>query len=198
MTSLISLSKASKILGVDEKTLRRWDAAGTIKAVRTVGGHRRIPQEEIDRLLQVGESDGLRIKTLAYCRCSTHKQTENLERQIGRVLEFCNKNKWLVELYKEIGSGLNEKRREFKRLLKQISEPDTKRVVVEFKDRIARFGFAVFEQFCNSYGVELVIIEESEAKEFEQEFSEDIVSLITSYSARLYGRRGGRKRQCGK
>jgi predicted site-specific integrase-resolvase len=119
-----------------------------------------------------------------------------LERQVGRVLEFCNDNGWIVELFKEIGSGLNDNRKEFKRLLKQIATPETKRVVFEFKDRVTRFGFIMFEQYCLSFGVEVVAIEEAESKAFEQEFSEDIIAIIASYSARLYGRRGGRKKAC--
>ena len=143
MNEQLPLSKASKILGVTTKTLRNWDDAGKIKTIRTSGNHRRISIEEINRLK--GETPDLqRTKTLAYCRCSTKKQEENLERQVGRVLEHCYTNKWDVELYKDIGSGLNENRREFKKLLKRIADEDVARVVVEYKDRIARYGFEKF------------------------------------------------------
>lgn len=57
-----------------------------------------------------------------------------------------------------------------------------------------RYGFDTFKSFCESLGVTVNVLQEKESKEFEQEFSEDIVALIASYSARLYGRRGGRKR----
>lgn len=194
MTDLVSLSKASKILGVTTRTLVEWDNTGKMETVRTPGNHRRIPMEEIERLK--GENaDEQRVITLAYCRCSTEKQKENLERQVGRVLEYCLKNEWKVELFKDIGSGLNEERREFKRLLKRISSPDVKRIVVEYKDRLTRFGFETFTAYCKGFGVEVVVLEQSEVKEFEQEMAEDLVSLVTSYSARMYGRRGGRKKK---
>lgn len=161
---------------------------------RTQGGHRRIKRSEIDRLKGVVQDD-LRVTTLAYCRCSTRKQQENLERQVGRVLEFCCSNGWKVELLKDIGSGLNENRKFFKKLLKRIPEKDVKRVVVEYKDRISRYGFETFRSFCESYGVDVVVIQKDKEKEFEQELAEDMISLVTSYSARLYGRRGGRKKK---
>ncbi len=194
MTDLVSLSKASQILGVTTRTLVEWDNTGKIKAVRTPGNHRRIPMEEIERL-KGEDADEQRVVSLVYCRCSTDKQRENLERQVGRVLEHCLKNEWKAELFKDIGSGLNEERREFKRLLKRIPGSDVKRVVVEYKDRLTRFGFETFTAYCKGFGVEVVVLEEAEVKEFEQEMAEDLVSLVTSYSARMYGRRGGRRKR---
>jgi len=194
MIQLVTLSKASKLLGVTTKTLRNWDAEGKIKTERTVGKHRRIPQSEIDRLSGNVQTDK-QIVTLAYCRCSTLKQKDNLERQTGRVLEYCYKNKWQVELYKDIGSGLNENRQDFKKLIKRISVGDVKRIIIEYKNRLSRYGFDTFKSYCDTYKVDIVVIEDNEKKIFEQELAEDIVALVTSYSARLYGRRGGRPKK---
>jgi putative resolvase len=192
MKELVPLSKASKILGVTTKTLRNWDEAGKIKVVRTSGNHRRVPIEEIERI--AGRKQASRTKTLVYCRCPTQKQQENLERQVGRVLEQCSRMNWIAELYKDIGSGLNENRKDFRRLLKRLRDEDVARVVVEYKDRIARYGFETFRHYCESHGVEVVILNDSVKKEFEEEMTEDIISLVASYSARMYGRRGGRKK----
>jgi putative resolvase len=194
MTKHLSLSKASKILGITTQTLRAWDREGKIHTIRTEGGHRRVPQSEIDRLLGK-DPDKERILTLAYCRCSTNKQVENLERQVGRVLEYCSKRKWQVELFKDIGSGLNDNRKGFQKLIKKVSDPAVKRVIVEYSDRLTRFGFETFKTYCGNLGVEIVVIEKSEKKEFEQELTDDLVALIASYSGRLYGRRGGRKKK---
>ena len=175
------------------KTLRNWDDAGKIKTTRTNGNHRRISMDEIRRLQGVTPSS-TQTKTLAYCRCSTLKQKDNLDRQVGRVLEHCYLNKWDVELYKDIGSGLNENRREFKKLLKRVADNDVARVVVEYKDRIARYGFETFVVMCKNFNVEVVVLEEKEEQSFEEEMVDDIISLITSYSARIYGKRGGKKK----
>ena len=175
------------------KTLRNWDDAGKIKTTRTSGNHRRISIDEIRRLQGTTQSSA-QIKTLAYCRCSTLKQKDNLDRQVGRVLEHCYTNKWDVELYKDIGSGLNENRREFKKLLKRVADDDVARVVIEYKDRIARYGFETFVVMCKNFNVEVVVLEEKEEQSFEEEMVDDIISLITSYSARIYGRRGGKSK----
>ena len=192
-TEHLTLSKASRELGVDVRTLRRWDASGQIQTIRTEGGHRRVPLSEVRRIQ--GKVDKDRTVSCCYCRTSTQKQAENLERQVGRVLEHCAKSGWTVELFKEIGSGLNDGRKQFKRLLERIARPDVVRVVVEFKDRLTRFGFETFQIYCRNFGVEVVVLEQKENKEFEEEFAEDIVSLVASYSGRLYGKRGGRKRK---
>ena len=193
MTEQLTLSKASKIIGVTTKTLRNWDDAGKIKTTRTSGNHRRISMDEIRRLQGTTQSS-TQIKTLAYCRCSTLKQKDNLDRQVGRVLEHCYTNKWDVELFKDIGSGLNENRREFKKLLKRVADNDVARVVVEYKDRIARYGFETFVVMCKNFNVEVIVLEEKEEQSFEEEMVDDIISLITSYSARIYGKRGGKKK----
>lgn len=193
MKELVTLSKASKVLGVTTKTLRNWDEAGKIQTVRTSGNHRRIPIEELEKFR--GKETNIRTITIVYARCSTHKQEENLERQVGRLLEHCVTNDWKPELYKDIGSGLNENRRQFKKMLKRVAEDDVARVVIEYKDRIARYGFETFKSYCESYGVEVVVLKDAEKKEFEEEMVEDIIALVTSYSARIYGKRGGRKKE---
>lgn len=192
MTSLLRLSQAADLLGVTTATLRTWDKNGTVRVVRSPGGHRLVPMSEVERLR--GEDANKRIVTVVYARCSTRKQEENLERQVGRLLEHCAKQGWKSELFKDIGSGLNDNRKAFKKMLRRVSEPDVARVVVEHKDRLCRYGFSVFEEYCRGLGVDVVVLQETESKDFEQEFAEDVVALIASFSARLYGRRGGRKK----
>lgn len=148
---------------------------------------------EVERLR--GEKETRRTVTCVYCRCSTQKQKENLDRQVGRLLEHCVHEGWQPELFKDIGSGLNDNRREFKKLLKRIPSGDVKRVLVEYKDRLCRYGFTVFQGYCEGLGVDVVVLEDAEPKEFEQEFAQDVVALIASFSAQLYGRRGGRKKK---
>lgn len=186
----LRLSKAAELIGVTEQTLRVWDKEGKIRTIRTKGNQRRIPVEEVERLTGVKEQ--CRDIVLIYARCSTHKQKDNLERQVGRLLEYAVGKKYQVELYKDIGSGLNENRTQFKKLLKRLGDPDVSSVLLEYRDRLCRYGFSTFEAYCNTLGVTVEVLEEKESVEFEQEFAEDIVALITSYSARLYGRRGGR------
>jgi putative resolvase len=130
---------------------------------------------------------------LAYCRVSTRKQSENLERQVGRVLEYCATNGFKVELFKDIGSGLNENRKDFNKLINKIAEGNVSKVIVEYSDRLTRFGFQTFEEYCKMFGTEVISLESKPNKSFEEELSEDLISIITCYSARLYGRRSHKK-----
>lgn len=186
----VSLHKASKMLGVTSRTLRTWDKLGKIKTTRTASNYRVVPLSEITRFLNEGTSDKT---TIAYCRVSTRKQTDNLERQVGRVLEYCNSRKFKTELFKDVGSGLNDNRKNYLKLIERISQGDISRVVVEHKDRLTRFGFDAFKKFCEQFGTEISVIEPTLSSSFEEELSNDLIALITVYSARLYGRRGGRK-----
>ena len=147
-----------------------------------------MPTSEIERLR--GDTAHKRDTSLVYARCSTKKQEENLERQVGRLLEYCVKQGWKSELFKDTASGLNDNRKQLKKMLRRISETDVSRVVVEYKDRLCRYCFSMFKEYCTSLGVDVVVLQEAESKEFEQEFAEDVVALIASFSARLYGRRG--------
>jgi putative resolvase len=177
----INLGRIRKILGYQ---------LGKIKTTRTASNYRVIPLSEIKRIQDSGTSDKI---TLAYCRVSTRKQSENLERQVGRVLEYCAINGLKVELFKDIGSGLNENRKEFNKLINRISEGDVSRVIIEYRDRLTRFGFQTFEEYCRVFGTEIVSLETKPNKSFEEELSEDLISIITCYSARLYGRRSHKK-----
>ncbi len=189
----LRLSEAANLLGVTTQTLREWDKAGKIDAVRTNGRQRRIPLSEVNRLL--GVDSVVRDTTLVYARCSTHKQKDNLDRQVARLLEYAVTLGDKLELYKDIGSGLNENRPQFKQLLKRLGSPEIKKILIEYKDRLCRYGFSTFKAYCQTLGIEVEVMEEKESVEFEQEFAEDIVALVASYSARLYGRRGGRKKR---
>ncbi len=75
-----------------------------------------------------------------------------------------------------------------------ISEGNVSRVVLEYKDRIARYGFETFRTYCESFETEIIIMQNAEVKGFEEEMVEDIIALVTSYSAKMYGRRGGKKK----
>ena len=194
MTEHLTLSKAAKILGVSTQTLRNWDKEGKLQTARSAGNHRRIAATEIKRLLN--EVDQERKITLVYARCSTHKQKENLERQVGRLLEYCLNNKFdNVELHKEIGSGLNDNRKELNKLLKRIKDPDIKRLIIEYKDRLTRYGYSLLENYCSAFGVQIICLDEKKDVPFEQELANDIVALVASYSARMYGRRGGKHKK---
>lgn len=125
-------------------------------------------------------------KTAVYARVSSSENKSNLKSQSKRIQEFCSANGWTVStVVEECGSGLNDSR---KKLLKLISDPTITRIVVEHKDRLTRFGFNYISTLWNG---EIVVI--NEVVEDEKDLMQDFISLVTSFTARLYGRRRSKR-----
>ena len=136
---------------------------------------------------------GQTSRCLRYARVSTKKQQEagNLDRQLGRLTTFATEQPWrVVAAWTNVASGLNEKRRGLHQLLELAQQHQADIVAVEYKDRLARFGFAYLETFLQAFGVRVVIMEQT-AKEDQRELVEDLMAITTSFSARIYGKRGG-------
>jgi predicted site-specific integrase-resolvase len=129
------------------------------------------------------------LKTIVYCRVSSNKQKEDLERQVDRMTEFSNKNGWVVDkIVKEIASGLNDKRPKLQKILDD-NENFNIRIVVEYKDRLTRFGFNYIESLLNG---EIVVANPNISDK--DDLMQDLISVITSMVARYYGNRRGSKK----
>ncbi|WP_273000504.1 IS607 family transposase [Hydrogenibacillus schlegelii] len=173
-----------------------WEKAGKIRCIRTPSGQRRFPRSEILRLL--GEALPSGRRAVLYARVSSAKQAGagNLERQRQRLEEHCRARGYeVVAVIAEQGSGLNEKRKGLARLFKMAREGQMDLVVVEFKDRLARFGFSYIERYLNAFGVKVEVVNGDEAKSPQEELVQDMLSILTVFSARLYGSRSKEFRQ---
>ena len=194
MGDMVSISKASKMLGVSQGTLRNWHEAGKLVPVVSPGGHRRYRTIDVLRMQGVRE-DGvpsMAPRTCCYCRVSSHdqKQHGDLERQKLRVLEYCSEKGYVVDhILVETCSGMKANRPKLDKLYKLVREKAIDRVVVEHKDRLTRFMFDVFKEFFDSHGVSLECAEQDLPKSFEAEMVADIMSLMTSFTATLHSRR---------
>jgi predicted site-specific integrase-resolvase len=190
---LISIRKASEILGVHQDTLRIWDKKGQLKPKKTKGNHRRYLLSEVEDLIGKTESkDELKNSVCSYCRVSSNDQKKHgdLDRQKLRVLEYCSKKGYKVEyILEDCCSGMKCERPKLNNLYKLVNDKKINKVIVEHKDRLTRFSYQVFEAYFKSYGVDIEIVEETLPKSFENELVEDMLSLITSFSARLHSRR---------
>ena len=127
--------------------------------------------------------------TVIYGRVSSPSKKEDLSRQLERCRTFCLANGWIIEHeYKEIASGLNDKRK----VLNKILSNPPKRLVVEHKDRLTRFGFNYIEVLLNKLGCEVVVINRDFIEE--TDLIKDMIAIITSFCCRLYGLRRGRSK----
>jgi putative resolvase len=129
-----------------------------------------------------------------YGRVSGHGQKEDLARQLTTLHTWAKEHHPQSEIIeiKEVGSGLNTGRKGLARLLSLVQQRQARQVVVTYKERLTRFGFEYIEMFCNSYGVEIVILNQQEETTPEQELVDDLIALVTSFAGRLYGLRSGK------
>ncbi len=192
MNRYVAIGEAAEALGVSITTLRRWEAEGKLVPERTAGGQRRYDLAKIkpDLFLAVPQDR----KTIAYARVSSHDQKDDLERQ-KQVLElYCARQGWTFEVIADLGSGMNYNKKGLKRLLDEIIAGRVGRLVVAHKDHLLRFGAELVFAICEAKNVEVLIINQGFDTTFEEDLAQDVLEIITVFSARLYGSRS-RKNQ---
>lgn len=124
-----------------------------------------------------------------YARVSSHDQRADLDRQVARLTAWASERDLAVkQVVVEVGSGLTGKRRKLRRIL---SDPDAKVVVVKHRDRLARFGVEHLEAALSAQGRRIVVADSGETTD---DLVRDVIEVLTSMCARLYGRRGARNR----
>lgn len=191
--SMLSIKEASEFLGVSMDTLRRWERTGKITSFRTEGGHRRYEKKD---LIKFKKDDSVEPRiTIAYCRVSSSDQKEDLQRQIQNVSQYCIANGYQFQVISDLGSGLNYNKKGLRELMELICSNQIERIVVNYKDRLIRFGFELIEQLCSIYHVRIEVINLTEDKTYEEELVEDVLSVITVFSAKLYGARSHKSKK---
>ena len=199
MSIFLSQKQAREFLNISRTTILHWEEQGKIKVYKTSGGHRRFLKSDLEKLIGIEvEETNIPAKNncVIYARVSTKKQeiAGNLDRQIGRLTTFAIEHQMSISrINKEVASGINENRKGIKTLLSIIEKEPIQYLIIEYKDRLARFGYNYLETYCNSHGVEIITIKQQEKKELNEKMVEDLISIMTSFSARLYGRRGSEK-----
>lgn len=194
MGKLVNISKAASMLGVSKNTLRRWDESGQLVAQRNPAGHRRYDVDELRPDLHRVRDLGDR-KTVAYARVSSHDQKDDLQRQ-KEVLElYCAAAGWQFEIVADLGSGMNYNKRGLKKLLNEIIDGDVSRLVITHKDRLLRFGAELVFAICEARDVEVIILNKGEDTTFEEDLAQDVLEIITVFSARLYGSRSRKNKK---
>ena len=192
---LVSVTKASEMLGVGKQTLRRYPKS-VLKPLYTPKGHRRYRLSDIEQLQgKIIRSNEQKVAVYVRVSSQDQKKHGDLDRQKARVLEYCIKNNYTVSnILDEVGSGLNDNRKKLHVLLDLVGRKEISKVVVEHKDRLTRFNFEILKVLLKSHGVEIEVIDIELNKTFEEELVSDIISLMSSFSARLYGKRSSRNK----
>lgn len=174
----MKLSTYAKKLGVTYRTAWNLFKAGQIEKAYQLPSGTVIVPDSVENKKEF---------TAVYARVSSSENKKNLISQSKRVQDFCSAKGWQVKgVYEECASGLNDKR---PKLIKLLNDKNVTRIVVEHKDRLTRFGFNYIKELWDG---ELIVI--NEVVEDEKDLMQDFVSLVTCFTARLYGLRRSKRK----
>ena len=189
------VNEAAEILGVATKTIRNYDNRGILKAERTVGNHRVISRDSLIRFLDekgmILDDTIKQRRDIVYARVSSHDQKTHgdLDRQALFLVEHVPDMQNPLIL-KEVGSGLNDKRKKLLQVLTMVSRGEVRNVYVTYKDRLTRFGFHYLETMFAACGTNIIIVKnENDEKSVQEELVDDMMSLTACFSGKLYGMR---------
>ncbi|WP_293152253.1 MULTISPECIES: IS607 family transposase [unclassified Microcoleus] len=187
MDRLISIGELAELKAVSVDTIRRWEKEGKLESVRTDGGHRRYRLSDF-----VEQKTG---KTIAYARVSSHDQKADLDRQDAVLSGYCQSFGWEYEVIRDLGSGMNYRKKGLMKLISAILDGEMARLVITHKDRLLRFGSELIFSLCEYHEVEVVILNKKEDATFEEDLASDVLEIITVFSARLYGARSSKNKK---
>lgn len=168
-------SLAKERLGVCSNTLRKLADDGVIPSIR-ISGQRRY---DIDSYL--GQKPEI---TICYCRVSSYKQKDDLIRQVSFMQERFPD----AEIIKDIGSGLNFKRKGLNSILERAMRGTKLRLVVAHRDRLARFGFELIRFVVEANSGKLLVLSEDTLSP-DEELTKDLLNILHVFSCRMHGLR---------
>lgn len=178
----IPLRKAVEFLGLHPNTLRKYADEGKIKSIKNEAGQRLYDVESYQR-----SATGAAI--VCYCRVSSAKQRDDLVRQV----EFMRQQYPDAEIVKDIGSGLNFKRKGLQALLVRLMRGDKLKIVVACRDRLCRFGFELFQFMVEQNGGEIVVLDQTVHCP-ETELTADLLAILHVFSCRMHSLRSYSKK----
>jgi len=177
----MKLSVWAKKQGITYHTAYKWFREGKIPHLVEVSPSGSIFVHE-DKKEEMG-------KIVIYARVSSYDRKKSLENQISSCVSFANSKGFEIEkIYKEIASGMNDKRPKLMEMLDSLPSV----IIVEHKDRLTRFGFNYLEKLLNKLNCQIIVLNRD--CEDEKDLIKDMISIITSFCCRLYGIRRGRKK----
>lgn len=200
--NLYKTGEVAKMVGLTNRTIAKYCDLQVIKNVSYNNTQRMIPKESVIEFLK---ARGLYLdlnndkKDIIYARVSTNKQktSGDLDRQIQSIKDFViTNNPQNLEVISEVASGLNDNRKGLNKVILDVMDSKVNRIFISHKDRLTRFGFNYLETVCRKFNTEIVVISDVISnKSIEEELAEDIISIIHSFSGKLYGMRSKIKRE---
>ncbi|WQJ52476.1 MAG: transposase [phage Lak_Megaphage_RVC_AP4_GC26] len=184
----VTAKEAKNILKINATTLKSWKDKGILSYKKL--SDKKILYD-IDSVLKDSDMADNRLNVI-YARVSNTKQHNDLLNQIELVKSYCITNGIKIsKVYQDIASGMNENRKDFNILINDVISGKIKNIYISFKDRLTRFGFDYFKNLFQKYNVNIIILDELEEsnKTFQDELTEDLISIIHHFSMKLYSNR---------
>lgn len=177
-----------QLLRVTQRTLTTYVNKGVLHPTKINSHHYEYDDNEVYALINKEVSDRVNV---TYARVSLPKQKGDLARQNERLYNFAiNNGIQLSEQLQDVKSGLNfAERKSFVKLLKMVTMHKVSKVIVENKDRLVRFGFDLVKEVFRQHGTEIVVMSDVDDKSYEQELTDDLISIIHYYSMKSYSNR---------
>lgn len=187
MAKLMRVSEFADQVGVSASTVRRWEKEGRVKPIRSESGQRLFSQEHVDHHL--GRKPRQPI-TVIYLRASSPGQKSDLKSQREAMETWAIANGTVVdEWVSDIGSGLNFRRKNLSKLVhRAVTEHQPINMIVAHKDRLARFGFELYEDILTATGGSVTVVNQESLSPTE-ELTQDLLAILHVFSSRLYGLR---------
>ncbi|SHL08899.1 IS607 family transposase [Alicyclobacillus tolerans] len=187
-----TIHEFSNLINRTPQTLRNWEKRGIlIPHHKGPNGYRYYSEEQLNEVIGVNRKERI---VIGYCRVSSAKQKDDLERQIENVKTYLTAQGNPFEIVSDIGSGINYSKKGLQELIRRIEHNEVSKVVVLYKDRLLRFGVELLEYISSLHGTEIEIIDSTEKTE-EQELVEDLIQIVTVFSCRLQGKRANKARK---
>lgn len=190
-----SIGEFANKIGKSIQTLRNWDKKNILKPSHvTQGGTRYYSQEQLNHFLGLRSEQKINKKIIGYCTVSSHKQKDDLERQIDNVKTYMYAKGYQFEIITDIGSGINYTKKGLNQIIDMVTNSEVEKIVVLYKDRLIRFGYELIENLCNKFGTTIEIIDNTEKTE-QQELVEDLIQIVTVFSCKLQGKRANKAKK---
>lgn len=177
-----------KLLNISRGTLLNYRKSGLIKIKSVINGHYIYDDDSIYKLIGCKKEKHKRIN-VTYARCSNPPQ-KYVKEQSLRLLNFCSSSSITVDKqFEDIKSGMNFERNDFLELIRLVIQNKVELVIIENKDRLVRFGFELVENMFKYHGTKILVVNDLSEKTYEQELTEDLISIIHYFSMKSFSHR---------
>ena len=177
-----------ELLRITRPTLHKYLKTGIVRGTLLPNGYYDYNEQDVYNFLNKDQ----KRKTYLYARVSTSKQKKDLSNQIELLKSFAfNQGLTINGIYSDVASGISfEKRKDFFSMLDEVLNYRVEKVVITYKDRLSRVGFGLFQHLFSKFGTEIVVLSEvGNPKLDSEEIFEEIVSLLHSFSMKMYSKR---------